>query len=170
VAVDLIAAEIFEELPAQPWHGTLYRVMLGDYPADRENVVGARWNPPGVGAIYTSELAATAIAEVDYHLRQQSQPIRRDLKRTLYEIHVELGAVVDLAQSLSRLAKIGIDETKLMADDMQISQAIGKTITWLDRDGLRVPSMRAAGCNAVVYPSWAKEELYRFSVISQRAL
>jgi hypothetical protein len=44
---------ILASLQSSPWSGKVYRVMLNDYPPDRENTQGARWNPPDVAAIYT---------------------------------------------------------------------------------------------------------------------
>ena len=37
--------------------------MFNDYTPDRVNTAGARWNPPGVGAIYTVLHCGTALAE-----------------------------------------------------------------------------------------------------------
>jgi len=35
-------------LQGAAWSGRIYRVMLNDYPPDRENIQGARWNLPDV--------------------------------------------------------------------------------------------------------------------------
>src|ERR1700676_3024085 len=104
----LIAADILAGLPARPWEGVVYRLMLADYPPEKENIVGARWNPPGIGAIYTSESAEIAIAEVTHHLEQQPRPVRRDLKKKIYEIKVALAAVVDLEDVIPHLERAGI--------------------------------------------------------------
>jgi RES domain-containing protein len=163
----LIAADILAGLPARPWEGVVYRLMLADYPPERENIVGARWNPAGIGAIYTSESAEIAIAEVTHHLLQQPRPVRRDLKKTLYEIKVALAAVVHLEEVIPHLERAGIPQHLLVGSDLNTSQAIGKTVTWLDRDGLMVPSARARGKNLVIYPTYTKDGSYRFEVLSQ---
>src|SRR5271163_4293825 len=72
------------------WSGRIYRVMLNDYPPDRENIQGARWNPPDVAAIYACFEPAVCIAEVEYNLARQPRPVKRDLRKTLYEIEVTL--------------------------------------------------------------------------------
>lgn len=167
---DLIAQEIIEALPAEEWIGTVYRVMFSNYPPDRENTVGARWNPPDIAAIYTSLTAETAIAEIAYHVAIQPRPLRSDLKRTLYEISVHLDAVVDLTAAIADLEAAGISKEKLLASDMAVSQAIGRTVTWFDRDGLLVPSARGPASNLVIYPAWAKNESYRFDVADHREL
>lgn len=167
---ELVAQEIIEALPAREWTGTVYRVMFLNYPPDRENTVGARWNPPEVAAIYTSTIAETAIAEINYHMSVQPRPFRPDLKRTLYEIQVHLDAVVDLNAAIPDLEAAGFSKDKLFANDMTASQAIGRTVTWFDRDGLLVPSARGKGPNLVIYPTWARNESYRFDVMSRREI
>ena len=111
--------------------------MLGDYPPDRENTVGARWNPKDVPAIYVSESADTAIAEVNYRLSLQSRPVKKDLRRTLFEIGLSVGALVDLTELLDKLDRVGIKREHLLGADVTSAQMIGRTATWLDRDALR---------------------------------
>lgn len=150
-------------LKPTPWAGTVYRVVLGETLPERENTRGARWNPPDdVPAIYTSLMAATAIAEVEYNLQLQRIPLRREVRKTLYRIDVQLAAVVDLAPALPALERIGVGRAELFADDMRVSQAIGRFVTFLDCDGLLVPSARADGLNLVVYPNRARADTYRF--------
>lgn len=161
--------DIIGSLKSAPWDGRVFRVMLGEYPPDRENNQGARWNPPDVAAIYTSRKCHTCIAEVEYHLARQSRPVRADLKKTLYEINVSLGAVVTLDDAIERLEAIGIDRPRLFSDDMKLSQEVGRLITWLGHDGLLVPSARADGENLVIYPGRTTDS-YRFDVLGQTPL
>ena len=58
--------------------------MLNDYPPQRENTLGARWNPPDVAAIYTCLEPAVCIAEVEYGLKRQPRPTKVTLRKTLY--------------------------------------------------------------------------------------
>jgi RES domain-containing protein len=151
------------------WTGSVFRVMLNDFSPERENTVGARWNPPGIQAIYTCLEPSVCIAEIEHHLGQQPRPVRPDLRRTLYQIEVSLSAVLDLGPLLPALAEIGINQAHLHADDMQVSQGIGRLVTWLGCDGLLVPSARKAGHNLVIYPAWAGES-YRFDVVDRKPL
>ena len=48
---------------------TVWRHMFNDNPPELSNIRGARWNPPGVAAIYTSEQRETAIAEANGDIR-----------------------------------------------------------------------------------------------------
>ena len=130
--------------------------MLAGYPPERENTVGTRWNPPEVGAIYTSLSAEIAIAEVTHHLSLQPRPVRPDLKKTIYEIKVELAAVVDLEDVIPHLERAGIPHHLLVGNDFNTSQAIGKTVTWLDRDGLmvRARARQESGDQPGIYEKW----------------
>jgi RES domain-containing protein len=151
------------------WSGRVFRVMLNDYPPDRENTQGARWNPPDVAAIYTCFEPAVCIAEIEYSLARQPRPVKRDLRRTLYEIEVTLAAVVDLAPLLPQLDTVGIGTAHLFTDDMKTSQEVGRLVTWFGFDGLIVPSARYEGKNLVIYPARTNES-YTFATISQKVL
>ena len=151
------------------WSGKAFRVMLNDYPPDRENTQGARWNPPDTAAIYTCLEPAVCIAEVEYGLARQPRPVRADLKKTLYELEVSLAAVFDLRPLLDELATVGIGHAQLFADDMALSQEIGHLVTWLGSDGLLVPSARHTGTNLVIYPNRATDA-YRFEVIDRQEI
>jgi RES domain-containing protein len=85
------------------WVGQVFRVMLHDYPPDRENTQGARWNPPDVAAIYACREPAVCIAEVEYGLARQSRPVRPDLRKTLHQIDVQLSTAVDLVPILDSM-------------------------------------------------------------------
>ncbi len=43
-----------QSLESTAWSGTVFRHMFGDYDPLSENSLGARWNPPGVPALYAS--------------------------------------------------------------------------------------------------------------------
>jgi RES domain-containing protein len=151
------------------WSGRVFRVMLNDYPPDRENTQGARWNPPDVAAIYTCFEPAVCIAEIEYSLARQPRPVKRDLRKTLYEIEVTLAAVVDLGPLLPQLDEIGIGPAHLFADDMKTSQEVGRLVTWFGFDGLIVPSARHGGKNLVIYPG-RTNETYSFTTINYKPL
>jgi RES domain-containing protein len=160
---------VLASLQPAAWSGRIYRVMLNDYPPDRENIQGARWNPPDVAAIYACFEPAVCIAEVEYNLARQPRPVKRDLRKTLYEIEVTLAAAVDLTELLPNLDKIGIGPAQLFADDMKASQDIGRLITWFGFDGLIVPSARFEGKNLVIYPGRTNES-YSFTTVDQKPL
>lgn len=139
--------DALERLGAAPFHGTVWRHMFNDYPPELANTRGARWNPGGVSAIYTSVKDTVAIAEAQYAM--DSQPLRpRPRRRVVYELELSLAQVVDLTQG--RHLGVGLTDEELASDDMTACQAVGAAAAWLGWDGLVVPSVRADGENVVV--------------------
>jgi len=140
--------KVLEALESKPWDGTVWRHMFGDNPPTRENQLGARWNPPGVPAIYVSLNRGTALAEGEH--AAAIQPLRPTVKRTIYKLRVRLEKVLDLS-SRSVLHELGINEPELANVDHTACQRIGGAVEWLEHDGLLVPSARRAGRNLVIF-------------------
>ena len=160
---------ILASLRSAPWQGRVFRVMLNDNPPERENIRGARWNPPDTAAIYTCLEQSICIAEVEYGLARQPRPAKTGLRKTLYEIDVALSTAVNLTDVLPALERISIKHEELFANDMKVSQEIGRLATWFGFDGLFVPSARGPGDNLVIYPGRVGES-YRFEVRNSRVL
>lgn len=135
-------------LGTRPWSGTVWRCTFADNPPDRANVRGARWNPPGLEALYASLERATALAESDHLIAVQ--PLQPRTRRTLHHLRIELRHVIDLSDR-RLLASLGVDEDALSADDYRACQALGGAAAFLHIDGLVVPSARHAGENVVVF-------------------
>jgi RES domain-containing protein len=168
MANGILAADILEQITPRPFAGDVFRVMVNGYPPEKENTVGARWNPRGVAAIYTSSDADQALAEVRHSFSRQPRPVRPDLLLVVYKIHVEIDEVVDLEAAAKALVKIGLTTDKLLADTWTDSQALGNAVVWLGRGGLLVPSARGANKNLVIYPNTAGA--YQFEAIEIRKL
>jgi RES domain-containing protein len=149
-----------------PWEGIVHRHMLGDYPPERSNTRGARWNPPEVAAIYTSLDPATALAEAEYRLGLE--PFRPRAKRTIYRIRLKLKAVLDLSDRAS-LEKLGITKQHLEGLDFTACQGVGGAAQWLGNDGLLVPSARHSGTNLVVY-EFNRDQESEFTVLSSELI
>src|SRR5436190_15283314 len=81
-------------LSPAPWEGIVFRHTFGSIPPEKENQLGARWNPAEVPAIYCSLERETAIAEVNFHI--SLQPFRPTTERRVHRIEVRVPAVVDL--------------------------------------------------------------------------
>lgn len=145
--------DALEGLPATAWQGRVWRHMFNDYTPDRVNTSGARWNPPGVGAIYTSLERATALAEGQHAI--DVQPRRTYAKRVMYEVEVSVTDVVDLTTPAA-LAAVGLTlddvhaDLNVRADVQSPCQRVGGAAAWLERGGLLVPSARASGGNLVI--------------------
>jgi RES domain-containing protein len=145
--VDLL--KVLEALESQEWEGLVWRHMFGANPPSRANHLGARWNPPGVPAIYCSLDRATALAEGDYAV--SVQPLRPTAKRTIYKLRVRLERVLDLSSGAA-LLDLGIGGDEISNDSHVACQRIGGAVEWLEHDGMLVPSARASGPNLVVFP------------------
>jgi RES domain-containing protein len=144
-----LAAKL-EELGTTEWRGEVFRYTFGDAPPDRENTRGARWNPAGVAAIYTTLERATVLAELRYRLSLDS--VRPKVPANLFTIKVTLEAVLDLRDP-ALFGQLGFHDRVYADDDVSLCQRIGGTVDWLERDGLLVPSARHRQANLVLYPT-----------------
>lgn len=140
--LDLLESRVIDR-----WGGSVWREVLGDADALRANQRGARWNPPGVEALYGSLQAMTAAAEADFLVSLQPVPVR---KRRSVQLEVELTGVVDLGD-LSLLQPLGIERRELLGPNVDAPRMIGHAVSWLGYSGLLVPSARHAGTNLVIY-------------------
>jgi RES domain-containing protein len=149
------------------WQGTVFRHMFANFPPERENTLGARWNPPEVPAIYTSLSRDGVLAEVEYQL--SLEPLRPPARRTLYEIGVTLSSVLDIS-SPHVLSTLGLSHSDLAMTDHAKCQMIGGAVEYLEHDGLLVPSARVSkATNLVIYPNKQTED-YEFRVTAQEIL
>ncbi len=139
-----------QENPSGPFAGPVYRHMFADYPPTAVNTRGARWNPPEVGAIYTSVEKNGAIAEAEYRL--SVEPLRPTTRRTLYTLDIQLDNVLNMT-SKSALAAVGVTDVELTSIDLEPCQAVGGATAWLDHDGLLIPSARHDSANLVIFPA-----------------
>lgn len=148
--------DALETLPSTTWHGRAWRHMFNDYPPDRVNTSGARWNPPGVGAIYTALTRPTALAEGQHAI--DVQPRRTYARRVLYEVELTVDQLVDLTAP-DALDAVELTLADIGSDDMRACQRVGGAAAWLGRGGLIVPSARDAGHNLVVLVGPAGSEV-----------
>ena len=117
-----------------------------------------------MAAIYASLEEETALAEAEHRI--SLEPFRPRIRRTIYEVAVQLSSVLELT-SPELLASVGIGEDELQADAPDACQRVGAAVAWLDHDGMLVPSARAAGTNIVLFPN-AESAPARFDVLASR--
>ena len=67
---------------------------MGSASPELANLRGARWNPPGTQALYSSLSETTARAEGDHVI--SLQPIVPHAPRSIYELDVSLASLLDL--------------------------------------------------------------------------
>ncbi len=141
--------DALERLKTESWQGRVFRHMLGSASPELANVRGARWNPPGTSALYTSLAEATAKAEGDHLIAMQPVPPRAP--RTIHELEIAVTHLLDLTDA-ARLAAIGIAEGDLDSIPWEPCQRVGGAVAWLDHDGLLIPSVRGSGgSNLVIF-------------------
>lgn len=146
---DPVLLDALERFDARPWTGRVYRHVLGSARPELANVRGARWNPPGTSALYTSLAEATAKAEGDHVIAMQPVPPRA--ARTIYELEVSIAKLLDLTNA-ERRAAIGLTDEDLESIPWERCQRIGGAVAWLRYDGLLIPSARDdGGANLVIF-------------------
>lgn len=126
---------------------TLWRHMFNDNPPELSNTRGARWNPAGLAAIYTSEDRETAIAEGQHAI--DMQPLRPRARRFVYELRVSAQKVLRIDSD--DFASLGVDPTDLLSTEFAACQRVGAHAAFLGYDALIVPSARADGSNVVIF-------------------
>lgn len=129
------------------WRGSVWREVLGDTDPLRPNQRGARWNPPGIEALYCSVSYETAAAEIDHLISLQSIPVS---KRRRVQLEVALTRVVDLRET-SGLVEFGMDRPDRVGNALDAPQLVGRAVAWLGCAGLLVHSVRHTGENLVIY-------------------
>jgi RES domain-containing protein len=97
--------DALERVDAKRWQGRAFRHLLDSAPPELAKVRGARWNPPGTSALYTSLAESTAKAEGDHLIAMQ--PVPPQASRTIYELDVSIARLLDLTAA-TRLADIGM--------------------------------------------------------------
>jgi RES domain-containing protein len=125
----------------------VWRHMFNDNPPELANIRGARWNPPGLAAIYSSEEREIALAEGQHAI--DSQPLRPRARRFLYELRVSADKALRIR--LSDLPALGLTEADLQSPDFGPCQRVGSHAAFLGYDALIVPSARADGSNVVIF-------------------
>jgi len=149
VVHDPALLDALERFDTEPWQGRVYRHMLGSAPPEFVNERGARWNPPGTPALYTSLAGTTAKAEGDHVIAMQPVPPRAT--RTIYELDVWIENLLDLTDA-KRLTAVGITEEDFESIPWEPCQRVGGAVAWLGHDGLLIPSARDSdGKNLVIF-------------------
>lgn len=144
---DPVVLDVLEALPRAGWQGIVFRHLIGSRSPELANQLGARWNPPGIAALYTSLEKETARAEGDHVIA--TQPVRPRGQRSIYRIEAALESVLDVRDSDLRDA-LELPDSVLEADEWDRCQQVGAAVAWLGHEGLLVPSVRREGGSNLV--------------------
>jgi RES domain-containing protein len=140
--------ERLSAVPSRSWEGRAFRWTFEGTPPDRANSRGARWNPPGVEALYTCMTRAGVLAESDYLIAAQSISPKRS--RCIHTFALSLNSILELTDTVV-LASLGIDVDALTSVDLSKCQLVGGAVERLGHEGLIVPSARSPVNNLVIY-------------------
>jgi len=165
--IDERLADELEKLSPNGWEGEVWRHVFGDVPPSKPNDRGARWNPPGLAAIYTSLARDTVLAEAANAIGLQTP--KPSGRRVLHRLGVKLSSVLDLTENEATLYDLGISADDLASLDWEPTQAVGAVAAWLGHDGLIVPSARHPGRNLVIFPS-NRDEYAVFEAIADETI
>ena len=139
-AIEGLGADKLEDL-------TVWRHMFNDNPPELSNTRGARWNPAGLAAIYTSQERDTAIAEGQHAI--DSQPLRPKARRRVYELRLSAQKALRITEDA--LPVLGLDVGDLDSPNFTACQRVAAHAAFLDYAALIVPSARAYGINIVIF-------------------
>lgn len=130
-----------------PWEGECWRYVIGTSDPLRPNSRGARWNPPGVEALYFSTSQEGAESELRSMLERQPVPTRRPLQG--YKFEIRINRAVDIRSA--GLDEVGFGTAAMISEDWSTPRRIGAAADWLGVAGLIVPSARHATPNLVLF-------------------
>lgn len=135
----------------RPWSGSAYRHIPADAGYDIRDLRFAgrrssgRWHWQGQPTLYLASDAGVAIGEFARHLAVDRGGIAATTRRTVYELGVRLGRVVDLRDP-EVLRLIGRDDAPECWLDMRIARAVGTFFRDAVRaEALIVPSVACLG-------------------------
>ena len=93
---------------------------------------------------------SVAVSEGDHAIAVQ--PLRPRARRKVYAVDLSLERVVDL-RSPEALETVGLSLNNIADDDHSTCREVGGALSWLEYDGLLVPSARSDATNLIIYPA-----------------
>ena len=152
---------------AKQLSGMVYRSAVPQYANTADLVtgegswlVGGRWNPAGVAAVYGSFTPQTAMEETLAHSRYYELPVHAAMPRTFVAIAFHLVSVLDLTDGAVRRS-LPVSKKRLLECDWRagvqagktpLTQQIGRAVHRAGLEGLLVPSAAdLGGWNLVVF-------------------
>lgn len=156
---DLSLVDAVAGLPTESFSGVLFRVTRLNADPTAFSTAGGRWAPPAnvqpVPTLYTSLEREGAIAEVVSYLAELSPRPTKPIM--VHRLRVTASAVVRMPMAF--LHQLGVDDETFKGRPYARpgeapatrSQEIGAVTSFLERDGLIVPSARWPGENFVIY-------------------
>ena len=152
---DLIDA--LEVADAEPFEGSVWRVVREGRDPCLCGSAGGRWNDRTFDVLYTAAERDGAIAEMYFHLTRGQPVVPSRVRYRTFELSISLSRMLKLP-NLDHLAGLGFDVRtfgRLSHDDRAHeyprTQDIAETAHFLEYDGILVPSARWSCANIVVF-------------------
>ena len=136
-------------LPTETFSGNVFRATRQNLNPITASISGGRWMPPGgAGVLYTSFAREGALAEMAFHLGQQTpRPSKPVMVHTL---SVTCGRALRLVRV--DLRSLGIGDLDYSQLNYLRSQQIGDAAQFLGCDGLIAPCARWDCDNLMMFP------------------
>ena len=130
------------------WQGVVWRRTFADRNPLIPNSRGARWNPPGVDALYCSLSESGASAEHTSMISRE--PVTKTKPQRMARLRLSLGKVADI-RNARVLRDLGFGPDELTGESWAPTQTVGAAAAWLGIAALLVPSARHVDGNIVVF-------------------
>ncbi len=136
-------------LPTETFTGSVFRATRQNLNPITPSVSGGRWMPPGgAGILYTSFAREGALAEMAFHLGQQTP--RPSKPVMIHTLSVTCGRALRLVRV--DLRSLGISDSDYLQVNYVRSQQIGDVAQFLGCDGLIAPCARWDCENLMLFP------------------
>jgi RES domain-containing protein len=149
--------DALEEADAEPFEGSIWRVVREGKDPCLCASPGGRWDDRTFDVLYTATERDGAIAEMNFHLLRGQPVIPSKVRYKIFELAISLSRLLTLP-TLDHLSKLGLDASKfgqLSYDDREHeyprTQDIAETAHFLGYDGVLVPSARWNSANIIVF-------------------
>lgn len=173
---DRLLLDALEKCQPEPFAGDVFRIVR----EGRDPIAGGyngRWNDDQLQALYTALEAATAIAEMRYHLSRQPV-LPSQVQFMLYALQVSMCHTLKLL-NLETLKDLGVPIDLYRSPDYSgarrnvypSTQAIGAAACFHEFDGMLVPSARQKGfTNLVLFQSHPLSPDLELSITERRTI
>lgn len=147
MVIEPALVDSLEEFGAQPLESAVWRHYFAGRDPLLPSTAGGRWSPPRqFSVLYTLLSREGAVVEGQHVIGRYSIPPSRE--RRICRIAARLGRVVDLRPE-PRLAVLAIESSRFV-DALDRCAEIGSAASFLEYQGLLVPSARHPDGNLVV--------------------
>jgi hypothetical protein len=156
-ARDSALIDAIESIAGKSYSGRIWRVVREGKDVLMPSAPGGRWDDGTFDALYTSELADGAAAEMYFHLSRGQPVIPSKVQYHLYEISIRTQNALRL-QDLDAIAQLGVDISRYGAlsyndrhQEYPRTQEVGEAAHFMGFDALVVPSARWEAMNVVLF-------------------